>query len=143
MLLHFDPKRKIQLETDASGVAISAIISQLVEETGRWHPIAFWSRKMAPAELNYGVGETEMLAIVEACKQWRHYLEGAMHPIRVITDHCNLRTFITTKNLSRREARWWERLSSLDQGSIILRTGFQGVQTMLEMNPTCLIKSVQ
>ena len=52
MLLHFDQKRKIQLETDASGVAISAIISQLVEETGRWHPIAFWSRKMAPAELN-------------------------------------------------------------------------------------------
>ena len=80
MLLHFDPKRKIQLETDASGVAISAIISQLVEETGRWHPIAFWSRKMAPAELNYGVGETEMLAIVEACKQWRHYLEGACIP---------------------------------------------------------------
>ena len=61
---------------------------------------------MTPAELNYGVGETEMLAIVEACKQWRHYLEGAMHPIRVITDYCNLRTFLTTKNLSRREARW-------------------------------------
>ena len=32
----------------------------------------------------------------------------------MITDHCNLRTFLTTKNLSRREARWWERLSSLD-----------------------------
>ena len=114
MLLHFDPKRKIQLEPDASGVAIFAIISQLVDESGRWHPIDFWTRKMAPAELNYGVGETEMLAIVEACKQWRHYLEGAMHPIRVITDHYNLRTFLTTKNLSRREARWWERLFSLD-----------------------------
>ena len=41
ILLHFDPKRKIQLETDASGVAISAILSQLVESTGQWHPIAF------------------------------------------------------------------------------------------------------
>ena len=69
---------------------------------------------MHAAELNYGVGETEMLAIVEACKEWRHYLEGAIHLIRVITDHCNLRTFLTTKKLSRREARWWERLSSLD-----------------------------
>ena len=114
MLLHFDPKRKIQLETDASGVAISAILSQLVESTGQWHPIAFWSRKMHAAQLNYGVGETEMLAIVEACKELRHYLEGAIHSIRVLTDHCNLRTFLTTKNLSRREARWWERLSSLD-----------------------------
>ena len=69
---------------------------------------------MHSAELNYGVGETEMLAIVEACKEWRHYLEGAIHSIRVITDHCNLSTFLNTKTLSRREARWWERLSSLD-----------------------------
>ena len=66
MILHFDPKRKIQLETDASGVAISAILSQLVESTGQWHPIVFWSRKMHAAKLNYGIGETEMLAIVES-----------------------------------------------------------------------------
>ena len=32
----------------------------------------------------------------------------------MLTDHGNLRTFFTTKTLSRREARWWERLSSLD-----------------------------
>jgi hypothetical protein len=33
---------------------------------------------MTPAERNYGVGDTEMLAIVMAFKQWRHYLEGAL-----------------------------------------------------------------
>ena len=66
--------------------------------------LLFWSRKMHAAELNYGVGETEILAIVEACKEWRYYLE-AIHLIPVITDYCNLRTFLTTKNLSRREAR--------------------------------------
>ena len=114
MLRHFDPRRKIRLETDASGFAISAVISQLVEETGQWHPVAFWSRKMCVAEMNYGIGESEMLAIVEAAKQWRHYLEGSIHKIQVITDHCNLKTFLTTKDLSRREARWWERLSGLD-----------------------------
>ena len=114
MLLHFDPARRIKLETDASDFALSGILSQLVEETGQWHPIAFWSRKMTPAEINYGVGEKEMLAIVEACKNWRHYLEGANFPVKVLTDHGNLRTFFTTKTLSRREARWWERLSSLD-----------------------------
>ena len=114
MLRHYDPDKRLQLETDASGFAISGILSQLWESTGQWHPIAFWSRKQAKAELNYGAGEGELLAVVEACKQWRHYLEGAAHRIRVITDHCNLRTFLTTKNLSRREARWWEKLSGLD-----------------------------
>ena len=42
---------------------------------------------MAPAEKNYGIGEMELLAIVEACKHWRHYIEGAAHQVRVITDH--------------------------------------------------------
>lgn len=32
----------------------------------------------------------------------------------MITDHCNLHTFVTTKNLTRREAGWWEQLSGLD-----------------------------
>jgi hypothetical protein len=105
MLLHFDLDKRSQLETDASDFALSAIISQLVESTGQWHPIAFWSRKMTPAEINYEIGEKEMLAIVEACKTWRHYLEGAKYPIRAITDHFNLRTFLTIKTLSRREAR--------------------------------------
>ena len=114
MLVHYDPMRRIMLECDASGFAISAILSQLIEETGQWHPVAFWSRKMAPPERNYGAGESEMLAVVEGCKHWRHYLEGATYSIRVVTDHMNLRTFLTTKNLSRREARWWERLSGLD-----------------------------
>ena len=32
----------------------------------------------------------------------------------MITNHCNLRTFLTSKNLTCREARWWEQLSGLD-----------------------------
>ena len=122
MLRHFDPSLKIRIETDASGFAVSAIITQLNPETGQWHPIAYWSRKMTDPERNYGIGEAEMLAIVGACRQWRHYVEGAAHPIEVITDHANLRTFLTSKNLNRREARWWERLSGLDL-QIIYRPG--------------------
>ena len=51
VLRHFDPSLKIRLETDASGFALAAVISQLFPEG--WHPIAFWSRKMIPAEYNY------------------------------------------------------------------------------------------
>jgi transposase InsO family protein len=113
VLQHYDPRQPIQVETDASGFAIAGILRQPGKDPkqAHWHPVAFWSRKMTPAERNYGVGDMEMLAIVMAFKQWRHYLEGATHPIRVITDHANLRSFMTTKELSRRQARWWELMS--------------------------------
>lgn len=58
MLVHYDPTERICLETDASGYAISGILTQLVESTLRWHPVAFWSRKMDAAERNYGAGHS-------------------------------------------------------------------------------------
>jgi RNase H-like domain found in reverse transcriptase len=44
-------------------------------------------------ELNYDVHDKELLAIFEAFKIWRHYLEGPTYPIDVITDHKNLEYF--------------------------------------------------
>src|ERR1700691_462644 len=55
-----------------------------------------------------------MLAIVNAFKEWRAYLEGAQHQIKVYTDHRNLEYFTTTKSLNRRQARWSELLSNYD-----------------------------
>ena len=101
MLRHFDPKRPIRVETDASKFAVGAILSQQFED-GLWHPIAFWSRKMIPAETNYEVHDQELLAIVAAFKQWRHYVEGSQLPIEVLTDHNNLRGFISVKQLTSR-----------------------------------------
>ncbi len=75
ILRHFDPTKKIRIETDASIFALVAILSQLFED-GLWHPIVFWSRKMIPAECNYETHDQELLAIVMAFKHWRHYVEG-------------------------------------------------------------------
>ena len=69
MLRHFDPLLFIRIETDASGFAISRISSPQHPETGHWHPVLFWSREKIPAEMNYCIGESEMLAIVEVYKQ--------------------------------------------------------------------------
>lgn len=56
-----------------------------------------------------------MLAIVDCmCDQWREYCEGAKNPITVYTDHNNLQTFNSLKKLSRRQARWAEKLSNFD-----------------------------
>jgi RNase H-like domain found in reverse transcriptase len=38
-------------------------------------------------------------------KHWRHYLEGSRYPFVVEADHANLRYFMTTKELSRRQVR--------------------------------------
>jgi hypothetical protein len=114
ILRHFDPDLPIRLHTDASSFAISGILSQLRPEDSQWHPVAFFSRKCIPAECNYGIPDLEMLAIVEAMRHWRHYLEGSHHPIQVLSDHKNLTTFMSTKVLNRRQARWAELLADYD-----------------------------
>ena len=112
ILRHFDPDLLIRLHTDASGFAISGILSQLHDS--HWHPVAYFSRKCIPAECNYGTPDLEMLAIVESMRHWRHYLEGSRHPIQVFSDHKNLITFMSTKVLNRRQARWAELLADYD-----------------------------
>ena len=64
--------------------------------------------------MNYDTHDKELLAIFEAFKMWRHYLESPIHTIDIITDHKNLEYFSTTKTLSRRQARWSEYLSAFN-----------------------------
>jgi hypothetical protein len=66
---------------------------------------------MSPAEGNYEIYDKELLAIIRCFEQWRPELEGAIHPIQVLSDHKNLQYFATTKQLSHRQARWSEYLS--------------------------------
>ncbi len=73
--------------------------------------MAFFSRKMIPAETRYETHDGELLAIVEAFKTWRHYPEGCKHEILVLTDHNNLQRFTDTKSLSSRQVRWALELS--------------------------------
>ena len=55
-----------------------------------------------------------MLAIVKSFTHWRHYLEGVRYQIVVLTDHANLVWFMTSKELSRRQLRWAEKLAAYD-----------------------------
>eukprot|EP00741_Cyanophora_paradoxa_P022756 tig00021504_g21978.t1 len=61
--------------TDASTYAIGAILSQ-ADDKGVERPLAFISRTLLPAEMNYSATELECLAVVWAIKYWRHYLLG-------------------------------------------------------------------
>jgi len=89
VLQQFDPTKPITLETDASDYALACILSQ-PDDQGQLHPVVFHSRQFHDAELNYPIYDKEMLAIITACKVWRHYLEGSPYRIEIITDHKNL-----------------------------------------------------
>ncbi|KAJ3560477.1 hypothetical protein NP233_g10816 [Leucocoprinus birnbaumii] len=117
ILTHWIPDAQIIVETDASDYALAAILS-IISDNNEVHPIAFHSRTFTSAELNYNTHDKELLAIFEAFRIWRHYLEGATLPIDVVTDHKNLEYFSTTKILTRRQAQWSEYLS---QFNLIIR----------------------
>ena len=59
--------------------------------------MGYFSRKLKSAELNYDTHDKELLAIVEALKGWRHFTMETKDPVHIMTDHNNLRYFMTTK----------------------------------------------
>jgi hypothetical protein len=106
--------RPYRVEADGSGVATGAVLSQLSSEDDKWHPVAFLSKSLSAVERNYEIHDTEMLAIIQALEEWRHYLEGARHPVEIWTDHKNLEYFRSAQKLNQRQARWSLYLSRFD-----------------------------
>ena len=83
LLSHPVLKAPTSIMTDASDVAIGAVLQQFVGD--EWRPIAYFSRKLKPAETRYSTFDRELLAIYLAIKHFRHILEG--RPFFVLTDH--------------------------------------------------------
>jgi hypothetical protein len=106
------PKRR--LTADGSGIATGVVLSQQNVDDKSWHPVAFLSKALNPVERNYEIHDTEMLAIIRGLEEWRHYLEGARHPIEIWTDHKNLEYFRVAQKLNCRQARWSLYLSRFD-----------------------------
>ena len=88
-------KLPFAIHTDASHTQLGAVISQGNK------PIAFYSRKLNPAQTRYTTTERELLSIVETLKEFCNILLGQR--ITVYADHKNL----THKNFNtERVLRW-------------------------------------
>ena len=86
------------LKSDANDYATGAVPS--IKKEGIWHPIAFFSHSMMPQEQNYPIADKEMLSVIQALAQWRHYLEGARHQFEIRNDHANLQWFMQRQDFN-------------------------------------------
>ena len=125
---HFDPDKDSTVEVDSSDYVTAGILSQR-DKQNILRPVAYFSKKISPAECNYKIYDKELMAIVRAFEEWRPELATTdpSKPVNVLSDHRSLEYFITTKELNRRQARWSEFLSEF-QFKIQYRPGKQGTK---------------
>ena len=108
-----DHTRSFQIECDASKYASGAVLTQL-DSNGDRHPCAFISKTFSPTERNYEIYDRELLAIIQALEEWRHYIQGSPHMTIILSDHKNLTYYCEARKLNRRQARWSLYLSEFD-----------------------------
>jgi hypothetical protein len=128
-----DHSKPFRLITDASDFATGAILEQ-PDALNRWHPVAYHSKTLQPAELNYEIHDKELLAIVRALQVFRHYLEGREDPLEILSDHGNLVYFMTKQVLTCHQARWALFLSQF-HFTIVHQPGVQNKSDALSRHP--------
>lgn len=79
-----DMNQPFEMETDASQFAIGFVLKQ------GGHPVAYHSEALADAKLMYSTYDKEFYNLVQALKQWRHYILGKETILH--TDHHQLTT---------------------------------------------------
>ncbi|KAH7624275.1 putative Transposon Tf2-6 polyprotein [Nannochloris sp. 'desiccata'] len=109
----YDPTQQCVVCTDASNIAVGAVLMQAASDGSGAapKPVAFFSRKLRGAELNYDARTKEFLAIKLTAHKWRHYLNNGETPI-FFTDHESLQYLNTSTELSPKFMRWFSSITS-------------------------------
>jgi hypothetical protein len=126
-----DPNRPFVMHTDCSDYALGGTLLQ--EFMGEMHPVAFHSRKLNPAERNYSVHESELLAIHDCVRLWSHYIGGTSTIVQ--TDHRSLEHFFNQPKLSGRQARWMETLQQHNVNIVYIKGENNVVADALSRRP--------
>jgi len=102
VLLIPDYEKPFIIEADASLFATGAVLLQ-EDANGDEHPTGYLSNSLNPAERNYQVYDRELMAIIRALREWRHYVQGSSFHVEVRTDHANLTYFRSPQRLMSRQ----------------------------------------
>ena len=108
LALHaFNPKLKTKLTTDASEVAVGAVLWQESEDI--WHPVFYRSYTFSSVQKRWNTKDKELYAIKMAVEKLRFYIT-AVQSVIIETDHKNLVSFFKREELTAKQARWLEDL---------------------------------
>ncbi len=113
VLAHAKLDDQFEMEVDASGYAVGAVLLQRKED-GKKHPLGYYSATLNEAQRNYDIYDLELLTIVMALRNWRPLLAGSPHKIIIYSDHLNLQYWRLPQRISRRVAREVLELSEYD-----------------------------
>lgn len=99
-----DRNRATLVEIDASNWSTGGTLLQYGDDVNLYL-IAYLSAKHTAQECNYDIYDKELFAVIKALEEWRPELEGSRNTFEIVTDHKNLQTFGTTKQLTPRHMR--------------------------------------
>jgi len=103
-----DLDKEFRIEADASNCATGGVLLMKCSDN-LWRPVTFIS--LSDTERNYEIHDKEMLAVIRCLEAWKHFLEGTTVKFEIWTDHKNLKYFMKTQKLNRKQARWALHLS--------------------------------
>ena len=101
------------LETDASGGGIGAVLQQ------QGHPIAYFSKTLAPRHQTLSTYEKELLAVIQALDKWRGYLLDRHFKIK--TDHFSLKYLLDQRITTPAQMKWLPKLMGFDYEIVFKR----------------------
>ena len=100
LLALLDFSKTFEVECDASGIGIGAILMQ------EKRPIAYFSEKLNGVALNYPTHDKEFYTLVRVLETWQHYLW--LKKFVIHTNHESLKHLKGQGKLNRRHAKWVE-----------------------------------
>jgi hypothetical protein len=105
-----DWKLPFEIMCDACDYAVVAVLGQTKDK--KHHAIAYVSKTLTGAQLNYATTEKELLVVVFAIDKFRSYLVGTK--VIVYNDHAALKYLLTKKDAKPRLIRWILLLQEFD-----------------------------
>lgn len=139
VLAVYCPHRETELHTDASSHGFGAVLMQR-QDDGKFHPVAYYSKKTSEAESRYHSFELETLAIVYGARRFEPMLKGIS--FRIVTDCSAVTQTLEKKTINMRIAAWALELQNYNYTVIHRKGAMMGHVDALSRQVNVVNKSI-